>query len=213
MKKNVLIILIIVLFLVAPNRQVAAKNLVKIATIGVKSPHRNASRTAQQKTDAMNKFLGEQIAQVLPDHPDLIVFMGLYHGGMVQAEWAYSCRSWFVGSVGVGGVFSQIRNPFGKVITTASNHFNYTVSTVNLDYELAHLDHNKVHLIELKKKYQDKVTIYDPGEFGVVMITSEDDNSSAENMVKEFNFEKLDDYFNRTRSDRKKLLKEKKIIN
>ena len=141
--------------------------------------------------------------------PDLMIFIGMYHGGMVQAEWAYSCRSWFVGSVGVGGVFSQIRNPFGKVVATSSNHFDYIVSTVNLDCELVHLDHNKVQLRELKKKYGDKVTIYDPGEFGVVMITSEDDNSSAEDMVNEFNIEPLDHYFNRTRSDREKLFKEK----
>ena len=141
--------------------------------------------------------------------PDLMIYIGMYHGGMVQAEWAYSCRSWFVGSIGVNSVFSQIRNPFGKVVATATNHFDYIVSTVNLDCELVHLDHNKVHLKELKKKYEDKVTIYDPGEFGVVMITSEDDNSSAEDMVKEFNIEKLDHYFNVTRSDRKKQLETK----
>ncbi len=141
--------------------------------------------------------------------PDLMIFIGMYHGGMVQAEWAYSCRSWFVGSVGISGVFSQIRNPFGKVVATSTNHFDYIVSTVNLDCELVHLDHNKVQLRELKKKYGEKVTIYDPGEFGVVMITSEDDNSSAEDMVEEFNIEPLDHYFNRTRSDREKLLKEK----
>ncbi len=336
MKKNVLLLLIIVLFLVAPNRQVAAKNLVKIATIGANTPHIDPSLSYQQKVDAIKEFLTWQLGQVLSDHPDLIVlpeicdqprgmsnkekfeyfevrgthildflsdiasknrcyiafgmyrqdnegfwrnssvmldrngkiagiydknfatpdemkivtssdevkliqtdfgsvacaicfdlnfdelqkryaelkpdlivFMGLFHGGMVQAEWAYSCRSWFVGSIGVGSVFSQIRNPFGQVVATSSNHFDYVVSTVNLDCELVHLDHNKVHLRELKKKYEDKVTIYNTGEFGVVMITSEDDNSSAKDMVKEFNFEKLDHYFNRTRSDREKLLKER----
>ncbi len=336
MKKSVLILLIFVIFLVVPNRQVAAKSIVKIATIGSVTPHMDSSMTYQQTVDTIKRFLSGQIAQVLPDHPDLIVlpeacdrprgmnakeryeylevrgdqildylsdiadknrcyiafgmnrpdnegiwrnscvmldrngeiagiyeknfptpdemkkitpsdevkliqtdfgtvacaicfdlnfdelrdryaelkpdlmiYIGMYHGGLVQGEWAYSCRSWFVGSVGISNLLSQIRNPFGEVVSSSSNHFNYTVSTVNLDCELVHLDHNKVHLKELKKKYEDKVTIYDPGEFGVVMITSEDDNSSAEDMVKEFNFEKLDHYFNRTRSDREKLLKEK----
>lgn len=139
--------------------------------------------------------------------PDLIIYIGMYHGGLVQAQWAYSCRSWFVGSVGISNLLSQIRNPFGEVVASSSNHYNYTVSTVNLDCELAHLDHNKKQLIALKKKYGKKVTIYDPGEVAVLMITSEDDNISAEDMVKEFDIETVDHYFDRTRSDRNKQLK------
>ena len=142
-------------------------------------------------------------------NPDLIVYMGMYHGGLVQGEWAYSCRSYFVGSVGISNLLSQIRNPFGEVVASSTNHFDYTVATVNLDCELAHLDHNKVQLKELKKKYGEKVNIYDPGEVAVIMITSEADNISAEDMVKEFNIEPVDHYFNRTRLDREELLKEK----
>ena len=31
--------------------------------------------------------------------PDLIVFTSMYHGGLMQAYWAYSCRAHFVGAV------------------------------------------------------------------------------------------------------------------
>ena len=141
--------------------------------------------------------------------PDLLVYIGMYHGGLVQAQWAYSCRSWFVGSVGINNLRSQIRNPFGNVVATTPTHFDFVVSTINLDCELVHLDHNVTKLIELKKKYGDKVTIYDPNEIGAVMITSEEDNTSAEDMVKEFKIELLDHYFDRTRSDRNKQLKTK----
>jgi hypothetical protein len=41
------------------------------------------------------------------------------------------------------------------------------------------------------------------------MITSEDDNVSAEDMVKEFDIETVDHYFDRTRADRNKQLKSK----
>ncbi len=140
-------------------------------------------------------------------NPDLIIYIGMYHGGLDQAQWAYTCRSWFVGSIGISNLVSQIRNPFGEVVATSSNHFNYIVSTVNLDCELAHLDHNKVQFKELKKKYGDKVTIYDPSEVAVVMITSEADDVSAADMVKEFDIELVDHYFNRTRSDINKQLK------
>ena len=152
------------------------------------------------------KELRERYAEL---KPDLLIYIGMYHGGLDQAQWAYSCRSWFVGSVGVSNLLSQIRNPFGEVIASSSNHFNYVVSTVNIDCELAHLDHNKVQFKELKKKYGDKVIIHDPSEVAVIMITSEDDNISAEDMVKEFDIETVDHYFDRTRSDRNKQLKTK----
>jgi len=31
--------------------------------------------------------------------PDLIVFSSVYHGGLMQAYWAYSCRAHFIGAV------------------------------------------------------------------------------------------------------------------
>ena len=135
--------------------------------------------------------------------PDLIIFVSMYHGGLVQAQWAYSCRSWFVSSVGIRNLLSQVRNPLGKVVATTTNYYDHIVTTVNLDYELAHLDHNWTKLDALKAKYGEEVTIYDPGEIGVVMITSESEKVSAAQMVEEFGIEKVDHYFDRTRVDRK----------
>ena len=31
--------------------------------------------------------------------PDLIIFSSMYHGGLMQAYWAYSCRAYFVGAI------------------------------------------------------------------------------------------------------------------
>jgi hypothetical protein len=53
-------------------------------------------------------------------------------------------------------------------------------------------------------KYGKDVTITDPGELGAVMITSEHDRLSIDDMIKEFNIELLDDYFNRSRQVRLK---------
>ncbi len=136
-------------------------------------------------------------------HPDLIIFVSMYHGGFVQSEWAYSCQSYFVGSVGIRNLFSQILNPLGKIVATTTNYFNHVVKTVNLDYELVHLDNNWGKLDSLKEKYGEGVTIYDPGEIGVVMITSEMEGVSAADMVNEFGMERATEYFDRTRAYRK----------
>ena len=131
--------------------------------------------------------------------PDIIVFPSNYHGGLEQAKWAYSCRSFFVGSYGFLTAPSEIRDPFGNVVATSTNHNNYAVATVNLDRKMVHLDFNRGKISALQRKYGDKVVYTDPGLMGVAMISSEHEQISAADMIKEFDIELLDDYFDRSR--------------
>jgi hypothetical protein len=136
--------------------------------------------------------------------PDIILFPSMYHGGLIQAEWAYSCRAYFVGSMGSDKLLSEIRNPMGEIVATSTNYFHFIIHTVNLDYCLAHLDNNWAKLRALKEKYGDEVTIYDPGEIGAVMITSETDKASAKEMANFFDITLLDEYLNNSRNYRLK---------
>jgi predicted amidohydrolase len=129
--------------------------------------------------------------------PDLILFSSMYHGGLMQAYWAYACRSHFVGAI-TRSCPSQIRNPLGEVVATTTNYFDFAVARVNLDCALVHLDHNWQHLRELKQKYGRQVTITDPGYLGAVLVTSEHPSVSVEEMLDQFGIERLDDYFNRS---------------
>lgn len=130
--------------------------------------------------------------------PDIILFPSYYHGGLEQNKWAYSCRSFFVCAYGFLTLPSQIRNPFGEVVASSTNYFNYAVATINLDRQLVHQDFNRDKLTAMKKKYGDKVIISDHAELGVLMITSEHEQVSAADMVREFDVELLDDYFKRS---------------
>lgn len=136
--------------------------------------------------------------------PDIIVFPSMYHGGLVQSTWAYSCRAYFVSSIAISSLRSQIRNPMGKVVATTTNYFHFTVGTINLDYCLAHLDFNWAKLRALKKKYGEKVTISDPSEVGSVLLTSEHEAISIHDMVKEFEITLLDEYLDNSRAFRHK---------
>jgi predicted amidohydrolase len=138
--------------------------------------------------------------------PDIMLFSSMYHGGLEQAKWAYSCRSFFVCSYGFTNAPSEIRNPLGEVVASSTNYYNYAVATINLDCKLVHLDYNWEKLVELKKKYGKNVIITDPGKLGVVLITSEHSKVSSEDMIKEFKIELVDDYFNRVRVHRNKQL-------
>ena len=148
----------------------------------------------------------ELLRQYQKLQPDIILFSSMYHGGLVQSYWAYSTRAFFVSALGFRTSPSQIRNPFGDVVATTTNYFDFVVTTINLDRKLVHLDYNWAKLRALKEKYGDRVNIYDPGEVGAVMITSEDETVSAEDMVKEFDIELLDHYFDRSRAVREEHL-------
>jgi hypothetical protein len=137
------------------------------------------------------------------ENPDLIIFSSMYHGGVVQNMWAYSCRAHFVSSVYRGNP-SEIRNPMGDVIASNTNYFDYAVARINLDCKLVHLDYNWSRLTALKVKYGTTVKISDPGKLASVLITSENSKVTAEEMVKEFEIEMLDDYLNRAREFRMK---------
>ena len=137
------------------------------------------------------------------EKPDLILFSSMYHGGVVQNVWAYSCRSHFISSV-YRGTPSEIRNPMGDVIASNTNYFDYAVARINLDCRLVHLDYNWNKLKALKEKYGSLVSINDPGKLGSVLITSEHSTITADQMIKEFGIELLDDYMSRAREFRLK---------
>jgi predicted amidohydrolase len=130
--------------------------------------------------------------------PDLILFSSMYHGGMMQAYWAFSCRSHFVGAIAGRATPSQIRNPLGEIIVSNTNYFDHTVETVNLDCALVHLDENWDRLRAMNAKYGAKVKITDPGLLGCVLVASEHEKISIEQMIDEFEIERLDDYFARS---------------
>jgi predicted amidohydrolase len=127
--------------------------------------------------------------------PDLIVFCSMYHGGLMQAYWAYSCRAHFVGAI--AGPPSAIISPVGEQIATTTNYFDFVTADVNLDCCVAHLDENWDRLAAMRRKYGPGVKVTDPGRLGVVLISSETDEATAPEMVREFEVELLDHYFDR----------------
>lgn len=128
--------------------------------------------------------------------PDLIVFSSMYHGGLMQAYWAYSCRAHFVGAC--CGLPSAILAPTGDILATTTNYFSHVTATVNLDCAIIHLDHNWGRIRAMLDKYGPKVKMHDPGLLGAVLISSETSEFTIADLVQEFEFELLDDYFQRS---------------
>ncbi len=130
------------------------------------------------------------------EQPDLLLFSSMYHGNhVVQSWWAYSCRAHMVSAV--ANLPCEIRNPYGEVIASNSNYRDFAVGTINLDCCMVHYDRNREKLVALKNRYGERVTIHDPGYYGSVLVTSETDDISAVEMVREHEMELLDEYLDR----------------
>ena len=115
----------------------------------------------------------------------------------MQNYWAYSCRSYFVCST-VASKSCTIVSPVGQVLANSTGYFKFATATVNLDYAVVFLDYNMEKIIEMKKKYGARVKVSDPGNLGAVLITSETDDFTMNQIVKEFGLELIDDYIARS---------------
>ncbi|WP_409346382.1 carbon-nitrogen hydrolase family protein [Paenibacillus sp. MBLB4367] len=129
--------------------------------------------------------------------PDLILFPSMFHGSFMQQYWAYSCRAHLVGAI-AGGLPSSIVSPVGEIVASTSSYYDFISASVNLDCVVVHLDQNRQRLDAIKQKYGKKVKISDPGYLGSVLLSSETDAFSSEDLVSEFGLERLDDYLARS---------------
>ncbi len=127
--------------------------------------------------------------------PDIIVFPSMYHGGLMQAYWAYQCRAHFVGAI--AGKQSPILSPVGHMLATSTDYQNFATATVNLDCRVVHLDDNSPRLKKLKQRYGPLVEVYDPGHLGSVLLSSKSEDVAVGQMVDEFGIELWDDYYAR----------------
>ena len=125
--------------------------------------------------------------------PEIILFPSMYHGGLKQQFWAQNCQAYFVGAISHSRP-SSIISPLGEILAYTTNISNFVTKTINLDYSLIHWDHHHEKLAALKQKYGPDVTIFDPGNIGYVMITSENVDVSATDMIEEFKMKTYEDY-------------------
>jgi hypothetical protein len=138
--------------------------------------------------------------------PDIMLFPSMYHGGHMQSNWAYACRSYFVGAISGRGTLSQVRDPLGEIVASSTNYNNFVSTPINLNARLVHLGYNEGKLNALKKKYGKRISIKDPGNLGPVLVSCTDDTLLADEILKEFEIETMHDYYNRSRAVRARQL-------
>lgn len=126
---------------------------------------------------------------------NLILFPSLFHGGLLQSIWAFSARSWLLGSC--GGLEATVVMPTGEYAARSTEYYPELTHTVNLDYALLHLDFNKPKLEQALHQYQDKIKVHDPGHLASVLVTSESSAVPVSRLLQEYDLETLDAYLAR----------------
>jgi predicted amidohydrolase len=128
--------------------------------------------------------------------PDLFIFSSYYHGGLKQDQWAYALRCHMASAI--SGNTGRIINPFGQVIASTTNYYDYVTAAVNLDCKVVHLDYNMEKIRQAKKKYKKHLTVHDPGNVATVLLTCESENMNICDILKEFEIETYDQYLRRS---------------
>jgi predicted amidohydrolase len=138
------------------------------------------------------------LQQYVQKSPDLILFSSMYHGGLMQARWAYACRAHFIGAIGPAELPSDVLLPTGTIAASSTNYFNHVTTTINLDCQLVHLDCLFDKLSDLREHYGTGVNVFDPGLLGSVLLTAEAQGLTIQDVRDRFNLPTLDEYFERS---------------
>ena len=117
--------------------------------------------------------------------------------------------AYFVTSYNCRYALAAAFDPLGYEIASSTNYYKNLVVDLNLDYKIVHLDDNREKLFAAKKKYGDKLQIKDNGYIGTLVLTSESEDFTAEDIIREFDIPTREDYYSFTRIHRKntKLIK------
>ena len=127
--------------------------------------------------------------------PDLLVFPSLFNGGLLQQLWAHDCRAYFLAATEYPP--SGILDPLGGRVLASHEYDPCPVATINLDYAILHLDHNREKFAGIRQRYADGVEIRIPPGLGRAMLICHDPSTTAMDIVRDFELEPLDAYLRR----------------
>jgi len=138
------------------------------------------------------------------DRVDLVFFPSAYPGGLQLKIWAHKYGVYVVSArMGVG---SMIVNPLGRVLAKSDEYSPIICKTLNLDYEILHLDYNHPKIEQMKRKYGSKVEVDVSRPEAVFLLASNMRDVTVRDLIREFQLETRKDYFDRATKAREAAL-------
>jgi len=144
------------------------------------------------------------VEAISADDVKLVFFPSAYPGGLQLSIWAFDYGVYMVSSL--RGEGSVIVDPLGRVLAKSSSYNPVICKTLNLDYEVLHLDYNYEKLVEVKRRYGSKVEI-DVSRPEAVFIFASNIEKPIREIIAEFDLETRSQYFDRSNRIRDKALR------
>jgi predicted amidohydrolase len=135
---------------------------------------------------------------------ELLCMLSAFRGGFMVNSAALRQQLFIATST--PGENSVIVDPLGRTLAESSAYGRIIFSKINLDSQIVHIDFNVERVANLKRKYQEYVSIEVASPEAVYFISSIHPEVSVQDMIKEFEIEIRDDYFARARRERLKYL-------
>ena len=125
--------------------------------------------------------------------PDLMLFSANFGGGLMQNYFAFDTKSYFVGACAYNHL-TQVIDPLGNTVAKRSVYSDSLIETIDLDYVVVHLDYNEEKFAKAKAKYGANLIIDPKGDTGQVIITYKGTDTTAREIVKEFEIPDIFEY-------------------
>ena len=134
----------------------------------------------------------------------LVFFPSMYPGGLQLKLWAFTYGVYLVSAY--NGEGSMIVDPLGRVVMESSAYSPIICKTLNLDYEVLHLDYNHEKFTAIKNRYGPKVILDVSRPEAVFMLTADSEGLTASGVVREFELETRSKYLRRALRIRREAL-------
>lgn len=124
--------------------------------------------------------------------PDVLCFSSMFHGGHLQQNWAYQCRSYFAAAC--KDSTSDILDPHGRILNSTNFYNRIAWARANLDRFYMHQDGNDAKFPDIRRKYGNNVLIDTAPDLGTAVMYSLSLEISALEIAEEFGLLDFDDY-------------------
>ncbi len=135
---------------------------------------------------------------------EFVLFSSMFRGGFLLRTWAMRNRCYLVSSTPREN--SAIVSPLGRILVESSDYERTITRTINLDCAVLHLDYNHSKFKDIRKKYGAEVEIEVASPEAIFLMTSNHPDRSVDEIIEEFELERLDKYFDRARRVREEHL-------
>ncbi|NLZ63933.1 MAG: carbon-nitrogen hydrolase family protein [Lentisphaerae bacterium] len=132
--------------------------------------------------------------------PDILCFASYYHGGHIQANWAFRTHAFFVGAI--KDATSDILDPLGRIICSTTYYHRIAWARINLDRFVMHGDGNARKYPDIRRKYKDKILLDIQVPTGLGVLYSLSDEFSAADIAREFELRSAQEFFAAARATR-----------